>query len=222
MIILERGTIAQEGIGKPDYSREIALGRTRPGITLKYRQTLGYLGVVPSTIASPHFPLVQPPLAAGDTIHLINSEDGSPTPFTIPVGYTLTVFQMGYGLNQDSRLLAYLDGEFCGQLMLASGGDAYIITEIAAFSSKLFDPTAASSHEVDLILENTGGADMEGAVSVWTILEAVGTEPLPSTKTVKCKNCGHEWEVPRETTKINCPECGQLNIYLDLSRIREL
>jgi len=219
---VEKFSTPIKGIGKPDYSREISSGRTRPGITLKYRQTLGYLGVVPSTIASPHFPLVQPPLAAGDTIHLINSEDGSPTPFTIPVGYTLTVFQMGYGLNQDSRLLAYLDGEFCGQLMLASGGDAYIMTEIAAFSSKLFDPTAASSHEVDLILENTGEANMEGSVSVWTILEAVGTEPLPKNKTIRCKNCGKETLVPRETTRAICPRCDYETFYYDLSKVREL
>ncbi len=222
MIILERGTIAQEGIGKPDYSREIALGRTRPGLSLKYGQTLSYLGVVLSTIVSPSFPMVQLPLVAAGTIHLIDGLTGLSTPYTIPLGYTWTVFQIGYGLNQDSRLQAYLDGDYAGQMTLASGGAAYIMTEIAAWSSKLFDALGASSHEVDFILENTGGADMEGSVSIWAILEAVGTEPLPSTKTVKCKNCGHEWEVPRETTKINCPECGQLNIYLDLSRIREL
>ncbi len=221
MIILERGTIAQEGIGKPDYSREIALGRTRPGFLLKYGETLSYLGVVLSGIASP-FPLVQPPLAADGTIRLIDGETYLPTPYTIPVGYTWTVFQIGYGLNQDSRLQAYLDGDYYGQLTLGIGGAAYILTEIAAFSSKLFDPTAESSHEVDFILENTGEADMEGSVSIWAILKAVGTNPLPKDKTIKCKNCGRERLVPRETTRAICPRCGYETFYYDLSKVREL
>lgn len=222
-MVVKMFTVPGRGIGKDDYSKEIALGRTRPGITVKYGQALGYLGVALSDIASPSFPMVQSPLASGGTIHLIDGETGSPTPFTIPVGYTWTIFQIGYGLNQNSRLQAYLDGAYCGQMMLASGGDAYLMTEIAAWSSKLFDPTGLSSHEVDFILENTGeGADMEGSVSIWAILEPVGTKPLPSTKTVKCKLCAHEWEVPRETTTINCPKCRQLNIYFDLSRIRSI
>lgn len=223
-MVVKTFTVPGKGIGKDDYSKEIAAGRTRPGLTLKYEQTLSYLGVALSDIASPSYPMVQSPLASGGTIHLIDGNTGLSTPYTIPAGYTWSVFQIGYGFNQNSRLLAYLDGDFLGQVLLASGGDAYILTEIVGWSSKLFDPTGLSSHEVDLILENTTGegADMEGSISIWAILEPVGTKPLPSTKTVKCKNCGHKWEVPRETTKINCPECGQLNIYFDLSRIRQL
>lgn len=214
-------SVEPTGVGKPDYSREVSSGRTRPGFTLKYGQSLSYLAVILSGIASP-FPIVQPPLAAGGTIHLIDGETYAPTPYTIPVGYTWSAFQIGYGLNQDSRLQAYLDGNYMGQLILASSGLAHVIAEVAAFSSKLFDPTGAVAHTFDFVLENTGGANMEGAASVWGILEAVGTEPLPENKTVVCKRCGNKTVVPRETTKLKCPKCGYETLYFDLSRIREL
>ena len=217
---VEKFSTPVKGIGKPDYSRAIALGRTRPGFSLKYGETLSYLGVALSDIVSP-FPFVQPPLAAGGTIRLIDGETFLPTPYTIPVGYTWSIFQIGYGLNQDSRLQAYLDGDYYGQLTLGIGGAAYILTEIAAFSSKLFDSAAESSHEVDFILENMGGADMEGSVSIWAILEAVGTNPLSKDKTIKCKNCGKERLVPKETTRAVCP-CGYETFYYDLSRVRGL
>lgn len=221
MRVVERFTVPVRGIGKPDYSREISAGRTRPGFTLHYTEALSYMGLVLSAIASPS-PLVQLPLAADDTIHLIDGETYLPMPYTIPVGYTWSVFQIGYGLNQDSRLLAYLDGNFSGQMLLASGGDAHILTEIVGWSSTLFDPTGAESHEIDFVLENIGGADMEGSVSIWAILEAVGTNPLPKDKTIKCKNCGNERLVPRETTRAICPKCGYETFYYDLSKVKEL
>ncbi len=40
MIIVETGAYPQEGVGKPDYSREVSAGRERAGISLKYNQQL--------------------------------------------------------------------------------------------------------------------------------------------------------------------------------------
>ncbi|MBA7556818.1 hypothetical protein ES705_49538 [subsurface metagenome] len=33
-------TVEQQGVGKPDYSREVSAGRERAGISLKYNQQL--------------------------------------------------------------------------------------------------------------------------------------------------------------------------------------
>ena len=39
-------TVAQRGVGKPDYSKEVSSARERRGLRLAYRQTLEIFGVV--------------------------------------------------------------------------------------------------------------------------------------------------------------------------------
>lgn len=207
------------GVGKPDYSREVALGRTRPGLTLKYGQTLKIVGVTASNIASP-YPWVGAAIAAGASRHFIDWETGLPTPYTLLQGYTLTIFQMTASFTQDAMVLIYFDGFFVAQFGTIASGNPLTRQDILGFSSLIFDPTAASPHLVDAQLINSGGGALEGSTTILAIEEAIGTEPPPSTKTVKCKFCGYEWEIPRETTAINCPQCGQLNIYCDFSKFR--
>ncbi len=50
--IVSTYAVAQKGIGRPDYSKEIALGEVRPGFTLKYNQTLLPFLITFSRIAS--------------------------------------------------------------------------------------------------------------------------------------------------------------------------
>ncbi|GAI40842.1 unnamed protein product, partial [marine sediment metagenome] len=39
-------TVETRGVGKPDYSKEISLGKVRPGLTLKFNQGLRIFGRV--------------------------------------------------------------------------------------------------------------------------------------------------------------------------------
>lgn len=289
MIIVERGAYPQEGIGKPDYTREISLGRERPGITLKHNQSLKIFGAVFSSVntgthtAAPHltimtdaaahftvnalvlltiinvtdgssgviiantettvtvalaggitnqwntgdaytilspFATVKLPLAAGVMAHIVDYETGLDMPYTVPQGYTMTSLSGTYSFTQDAILRVFYETFMVSSLGAPAGGGVLYVAEILGWGTYLLDPTGASSHVYDIQITNQGGDNLEGAGSVLAILEAVGTEPLPTTKTVKCKFCSHEETVPRETTKWICPNCNQLNIYFDLSKFR--
>ncbi len=218
----ETFTVEQRGIGKPDYTKEIALGQIRPGIVLKYNQTLKIGGITFSNIPSPFISWVTTPLASGDTSHLIDWDTGLDTPFVVPAGYLFTIFQTSMSMNQDFNARIYYDTLYMGNWPTSGGGIPFWKSDIAKISTEIFDPTALSAHLVDIILENLGGDDMQGSYTAYCIMEAVGTPPLPKEKTIRCKWCGHKWIVPKETTSIKCPKCGELNIYFDISRVRRI
>lgn len=213
------------GVGKPDYSKEIALGRERPGLSLKHNQSLKNFGRVFSLIPSP-YPWVTGLLAPGAPSHLVDADTGLAMPYTVPQGYTLAGISLTYSLSEDTIIRAYVD-EVLGVPALFGivggpvSGSVIYMAEVIGIGSHLVDPIGAASHIFDIIVTNQGAGDSEGTVGGFFILEAVGTSPLPTTKTVRCKWCGHKWVVPNETKAINCPECGELNIYLDLSKFRE-
>lgn len=171
------------------------------------------------TIPSP-FAWVQTPLAPGATAHYIDNVTGMAMPFTVPKGYTLTLVAAGGGFTEDAIGWVYFDGllVMSGGVML--GGRSDYENRVVGISTATIDPTGASAHTLDVQVTNLGAGNLEGGISWTGILEAVGTEPLPATKTVRCKFCGCEKEVPQETVRWICPECGQLNIFYDLSRFR--
>ena len=59
------------------------------------------------------------------------------------------------------------------------GAQAFYENKVVGLTTKWVDPTAASDHVFDLKLYNTGVAGLFGGVMCDTILEAVGTKPLP-------------------------------------------
>jgi len=228
MKVTQTITIEQKGVGKPDYSREISLGKVRPGLSLKDKQELLIGGITFTNIAS-IYPWVTTPLAAGGTAHLINWATGTPLPDTSPAGYAYSLICQSRSFNQDNTLLAYFSTPDLGIPLTLSGhlgtikaGDLLYQPPLIPVSTLLFDASATYSHQVDFVIENLGGAAMEGSVTLYFLQEEIGTEPLPTTKTVRCKWCVYEWVVPKETTSIKCPECGELNFYCDFSRIRSL
>jgi len=60
MRVVERQTIPQEGTGKLDYSKEVALGEIRPGFELKWNQTLLAFLITFSRIPSAYSWVKQP------------------------------------------------------------------------------------------------------------------------------------------------------------------
>jgi len=211
--------VETRGVGKPDYSREISLGRERPGIYLKYGQSLKIFGAVFSDIPSEVI-YIRPKLAKGATAHAVDWETGLDLPYTLAQGYLLASFQGSYSYSQDMIIRVFIDLQLVTSVGVPIGGASLYAAEILGWATSFIDPLAASAHLYDVQLTNLGGAALEGAGSIYTILEAVGTGPLPTTKEVKCKFCGHQWTVPRATSLVKCPNCGERNIYADLSKFR--
>lgn len=213
--------VTARGTGRPDYSEEVALGRIRPGLTVKYTQTLKAFSIEFSDVASP-YPFITTALAPGGTAHFVDWSTGLPMPYTIPAGYIWSAIQLGHSATEDYRFLGYLDTVYVGTLGYGGSGISNLFTHIVGFGTALFDPTAASSHLADVVMENLGLGNLQGVASIFAIEEAVGTPPPPTIKTVKCKHCGHETVVPVGTTSNICSECGQLTLYVDLANVRRL
>ena len=219
--------VETRGVGKPDYSREVASGQFRPGYALKYNQTLLAFLVSFSGVAS-IFSWFKAPLAAGAMVHCVNGTTGIDLPYSTPVGYTLTMISIGIACDQDVEVWLLLRmppipgvwRHLC--LSKLAAGTPFYLPEVVQFSSATFDTTGSVPFDFDLQVTNLGGAAMEGQVGAYMILEAVGTPPLPLTKTVKCKWCGHEFDVPSKETVITCPKCGELFIVYPLRQPKGL
>lgn len=290
MIVVETGVATQRGIGKPDYTRGVSRAIERPGLSLKYNETLKGFGIAFSSvntgthigaahltimtdptahfttlrigltilnvtdgssgtiiantettvtvlgltggvsnqwnnldvynIPSP-FAWIRAPLAAGDTVSLIDGETGLSLPLTVPEGYTLAILTRSRSFTQDNITWLFFDGVLYASYGVLAAGMVEYDAHVVEHGTHIIDPTGETTHLIDVKVTNLGGADMEGAWSIRTILKAVGTKPLPTTKTVRCKWCGHEETVPRETTRWICPNCGQLNLYYNFANLRE-
>lgn len=172
------------------------------------------------TIPSP-FAWVQTPLAPGATAHYIDNVTGLTLPFTVPRGYTLSLIAGGGGFTEDAIIWVYIDGYLAINGGLMPGGQSSYENRVVEMSTATVDPTGAAPHTIDIQITNRGAGNLEGGIQWVGILEAVGTPSLPTTKTVRCKWCGHEQTVPRETTHVTCPKCGQLTIYYNLTKFRK-
>ncbi len=216
-------TVEQQGVGKPDYSREVSAGRERRGLSLEYLQTLKIFTIVFTTeyLVTP-YDWIKAPLAKGASASLIDSETGLSMPFTVPLGYTATIIDFGMGLTEDAIMWTYLGGFVSANAGVYPGGNTYYENRIQAITTAVLDPTGALALAVDFKVTNLGEGDLEGQIAVTGYLEAAGTKPLPLVKTVKCKWCGHEQTVPNETTQVICPQCDKLFIVYDLSKVRKM
>jgi len=152
--------------------------------------------------------------------HLVDAETAFDMPYTLPEGYTISLIQDGFGFKEDVEVWIFVDTYLTAQLSVSEGGLDIYRNRVSPFTTATLDPTGALSHEIDIQVINQGGGILEGSFAVSAIVEAVGTKPLPTIKTVKCKHCGHQWDVPVTTTKLICPECDKLTIVYDLSRVR--
>ena len=215
-----KGIAPVKGIGKPDYSKEVSSARERRGIRLAYKQTLTIAGLVFSTISSP-YAWVKTPLVSGATAHLVDNLTGLTLPVTVPVGYTMTLIAAGAGFTQDAISHLYFDSYLVMSGGVGTGGQTIYENKVIGITTATIDPTGASAHTLDVTVTNLGSESLEGGVDWTGILEAVGTPPLPSTKVIRCKQCGHEKTVPVEQTELVCPECGGLTLVYNLRHFRE-
>lgn len=215
-------TVAEAGRGKEDYSRDVASSRDRPGLSLKYNQETVLFSYVPTDLVSHPYaiPWVQPVLGAGETAHAIDMATGIAMPYTIAAGYTLTLIELIWNFNQQCEIWAYMDDLLIASLGVTGQALPQLFNPILGYSSASVDPDATVSHTMDLIVINRGLSDMRGEVGASAILEAVGTPPFPSTKTVKCPFCEAENVVPVSQTTIKCSACGDTYYVWAANRIR--
>ncbi|GAI76438.1 unnamed protein product, partial [marine sediment metagenome] len=81
-VVVERGTCAQEGVGKPDYSKQIyhiSRGET-PKLMEPRNEEKQKIFVLFMPEAAP--------LGVGETKHLMDMETGDDMPYDVPAGYT--------------------------------------------------------------------------------------------------------------------------------------
>jgi len=184
-------TVTQTGIGKPDYTKAIAEGQFRPGISLKYNQALGFFAYVPTSLVIHPYPVkwVKPALVPGGVAHMIDSNTGAPLPYLLPAGYTVTLIETTWNFDQDSVSIFYMDGAFFGMVGVTDGGLPQHVSRITGYSSTIIDPHALSSHWIDLQVINNGGANMSGGIEGVVLFEKIGSPPWPTEKTTSCPFC---------------------------------
>jgi len=171
------------------------------------------------TIPSP-FAWVQPPLAPGATAHYVDNVTGLALPFTVPEGYTLTLIAAGGGFTEDAIAWVYFDDYLVMSGGVMAGGQSDYENRVVGITTATIDPTGSASHTLDIQVTNLGAGNLEGGIEWTGILEAVGTPPLPLTKVIRCKWCGHEEPVPWEQTKLICPKCGRLTLVYTTRNFR--
>ncbi len=198
--------VAQEGIGRPDYSRNVQ--------EIKRGET--------PRLMEPHpdekqkiFALFLPeiaPLGVGETKHLMDLETFLDMPYTVPNGYTWelrewmasvngAVEDVGYAIMDGIPVLAipiYPMPDYC----------THEYEQIIAFSSAFYDPLAEYDWTFDYTVTNIDVHDIKGVIQIALYLHRIGT-PVMTEKTVRCKYCGSKFKVPLKQTIIDCPSCGE-------------
>lgn len=218
------GKQASLGTGKPDFSKDVSSAVEKKGYLLKHGQTTVIFFRVFSDIES-SASWVAEPLAPGKTAHLVNVETGEDTPYTYFKGYGLELTELKHVSSEDIQSDIYYEpAPGLGLQLVANavtaGGTYFYEQALAVLTSVILDPAAAYTHRTDMIVTNLGTNSLTGLVAILGTLEALGTQPLPTTKQVKCKHCGNRQTVPIETTTVICPKCGKLTIYYSLAKYR--
>lgn len=221
MIIVESGAYPQEGIGKPDYTKDISRAIQRAGISLEYNQRLRIFGRQLTLGGDPEYPLVpNAPLAPGANTHLTDLETLLPMPITIPAGYLFSFLTASGSLTQDAQVYSIVDDYWANCWFAAEGGVSSYLNRVIDITTAWIDPTGAAPHIIDVKLYNVGGGDLYGSVGLICVQEKLGTPEWPTTKVCRCPHCGNEEEFPVTTTRIICSTCGKLYIVCDFSRFR--
>lgn len=221
MSLIQTITVPSRGVGAPDFGNTVTSARERAGVLLKKNQWLKVAGRSLNR-GDIEYPIVVPsPLAAGANTHLTDYETLAPLPYPVPAGFWLTAMDIGWTFNVDAEVYIYIDLGLSTTCIVATGGGVpYYVNGIVSLSTAWYDPTALVAHPYDVKLYNVSGGDLYGGVTISFILEAIGTPPLPSTKSCRCPNCGHYQTEDRHATRIVCTSCGHIYLVADFSNIR--
>lgn len=212
--------VETRGVGKPDYENIVAGAQERAGIYLKHNQQarmfLRYW-----TFADAAYPLIPAhPLAAGASEHLYDTDTLAPLPVTFPAGYAFILIAAGFDTTEDLVVQTYVDNILAANSGAGGSGTAVYANKLWILDSRLYDPTAASPHTIDIIAYNRGGGTLYGAVILWGILELVGTPSWSTTKDCVCPHCHHKQTVSVEEARITCDSCGKVYLVTTFSSLK--
>lgn len=220
MRALKSFTVEQRGIGKPDYSRDVASAIERAGIYLKYNQQ-ARLFAKNWTFVDPAYPFIPDSgLAPGASAHLDDLDTFAPLPITFAAGYALTLLAAGFDTTEDLVIQVYFDNIISSNLGSGGSGAAAYANKLWILNSLLYDPDASDPHTIDVIAYNRGGGALYGGVSLWGIVELVGTPAWPTTKECVCPLCQHKQTVSVEESRIPCENCHWVYLVTTFSSIK--
>ncbi len=214
--------VTPTGVGKKDYSKEISLGQTRPGISLLFNQQITqYVYTPQDQVPTPYpIPWIQPVLAPAGMAHLFDINTGLPLPVAFPAGYAVSVIQESLNFNQDCEIWLYVDGLLIASPILTSSGNEITFSNIYDYSTAVLDPDSLLPHTIDLQIFNRGLANMKGGVNFVILIEQIHTPPWPKDKNTRCPFCTGINKVEIHTTKIQCGHCTKDYFVSDTTMYR--
>jgi len=195
----------------PDYSLQILRAYTIKKYQLGTDEKFKIFMLTGDTESS-DFPWVIPPMEPGETRYLIDVETGLEMPFTIPVGYDFEVIKIWGSSSEPYIGREYVDGNLDSNLHVVPF-DVYFEQEIGLTKISDFDPTLSTEHTYAISITHLGDEPALGTALIEAVLRKVHTEKI-TTKVVRCKYCGHQEEVPLETTRYKCPKCGMTTLFM--------
>ena len=226
MAVIEKTwTIEAKGVGFPDYTREISSGQERAGIALDYNQQFRVFGVNWVT-GDPDYPLVTGyTIAPGGKRSMRDSDTNELLPIIMPAGHTLTIITVGFAVNQDILVYAYIDAltvGLCISMGVLGGGQTMYENKIRELSTTWYDEYALFPHTIDIRIYNVGGGDLYGGGGILCIEEAIGSPPWPTTKECFCPYCNHKQTESVTATRITCKGCGKEYMVTNFASLRQL
>lgn len=204
-------SVTPRGAGKRDYSRDIWMARVYSGVELRYNETFKMFQIAMSDIVS-YAPHVIEPLPPGETVSLIDVMTGFPMPYTIAQGHTWRFLSNHWSFDQRGRTKTYFETVFMASAFPDTLG-TFLNQPVAPLDTATIDPTGAAPHLIEYQLENIDVANLKGFWILSSIERIVGSPPFPDIKTVKCKWCGAEADVPAETTWYTCDKCEKKTFF---------
>ena len=164
-------TVAQKGVGKPDYSREvtkITRGETYPQFepraeTEKYKIFIA--------VFIPGAPAPNVPLAIGATAHYIDIETNLPTPYDSPAGYIADFREWFFNLDGRVSFTLVLDGIPMFYMIPDTLICIHEYEQVVWGKTSLFDPDALLPHTWDFAITNLDDHEITGSVHTALVLE---------------------------------------------------
>ncbi len=216
------------GIGKTDYSDEVSVGQFLLGIGIKATDaTLPLILSCADKGATSPLCFLQDRIMPGQVRHMTNGPTGQPGPWSWPAGYSIRFISYWWSFSEPSRSwwtaslpatganVRYFAGEWHSDVK-----SQWYEHDVQSFDTRFFDPNSEYPFSVDVMVKNLGDRPMSCHVDIICILRAWGSKNLPENKLVRCKFCGHNHEVPNDTSKADCPECGMVTFYYNTPRPR--
>lgn len=213
--------VGSRGVGRPDYTAELAGGKTRAGILLRSNQELRTFALIMTDrVVHPYaVSWVKPPVGPGEELELVDTATGL-TSYTVAAGYKISLFREAWTCDGDMEAFIYTDGLLVAYPTISGPGENQYHDLVIPYSSTTLDPTSSDPHTLYGVVRNLGVAPLKGAIDFVAIVEKVGSPDWPGEKTVMCPFCKKVQTVPVGTTRIKCQGCGKTFYVADYRGLR--